>query len=96
MMDSNEHVVNEKMSRELRGEGLRMREVVHDQTPGEGLHTYFRGTDYIDGIWVSNEIEVFSAAYLLFDKYLGDHRPVAANISMNSLRGTNRPKVQPQ
>ena len=70
-----------------------MREVVHDQTPGEGPHTHFRGTDSIDGIWVSNEIEVFSAAYLPFDKNLGDHRPVAVNISMNYLIGTNRPKV---
>ena len=44
---------------------------------------------------MSNKIEVFSAAYLPFDKDLGDHRPVAVDISMNSLIGTNRPKVQP-
>ena len=67
MMDSNEHVLNRKMSRELRGEGLRLREVVHDQTPGEGPHTHFRGTDLIDGIWVFNKIEAFSAAYLPFE-----------------------------
>ena len=73
-----------------------MREVFHNQTPREGPHTHFRGTDSIDGIWVSNKIEVFSAAYLLFDKDLGDHRPVAVNISMNYLIGTNIPKVQPQ
>ena len=34
MMDDNEHILNGEMSREIRGEGLRMREVVHDQTPG--------------------------------------------------------------
>ena len=60
-----------------------------------GPKTYFRGKDAIDDIWVSEEIETSAAAYLPFDPELGDHRPVAVNISKKSLLGTQGPRIKP-
>ena len=71
-----------------------MQEAVHATVAGKGPNTYFRGSDPIDGIWTTPEIEVTSAAYLPFDPELGDHRPVIANISKRSLVGDNGPRVQ--
>ena len=60
----------------------------------KGPNTYFRGSDPIDGIWITSEIEVTSAAYLPFDPELGDHQPVIANMSKRLLVGDNGPRVQ--
>ena len=49
-----------------------MREVVHSETRGSGLKTWFRGTEPIDGILVSSEIDVINASYLPFDGTLRD------------------------
>ena len=67
IMDANEHVIDGAMYKQLR-----MREVVHSETRGSGLKTWFRGTEPIDGILVSSEIDVINASYLPFDGTLRD------------------------
>ena len=89
MMDANEDVIDGVMCRQFPKEDLLMREAVHAQTGEKGPHTYFKGKLAIDGIWVSEEIEVRAAAYLPYDAELGDHRPVVANISMKSVSYTH-------
>ena len=83
------------MCKQLSREDLNLREVVYDHTKTRGPRTYFRGKDAIDGIWVSEEIEIGAAAYLPFDPELGDHRPVVVNISKRSLLGVEGPKIKP-
>ena len=72
-----------------------MTEAVHGQVKGTALHTFFRGTHAIDGIWVTSDHEVLGASYLPFDSSMGDHRPVVVDISMGSLLGKNLNKVIP-
>ena len=86
-MDVNEHIIYEAMYRQLTGEDLHMREVVHSETKGPGPKTWFGGTYPIDGIWVSLEIDIIGASYLPFDGSLGDHRPVVADLTMSLVLG---------
>ena len=95
MMDANEDVINGAICKQLSGEDLNLREVVNYHTGTRGPKTYFRGKDAIDGIWVSEEIEISAAAYLPFDPELGDHRPVVVNISKRTLLGVDGPKIKP-
>ena len=64
--------------------------------PGRsGPKTWFRGTELIDGIWTTDDIEVIAALYLPFDAHVGDHRPVIADFSMKSVLGTNTKRIIP-
>ena len=81
MMDANEDAIDGVMCRQLRKADVGMREAVHTVTTGKGTNTYFKGSEVIDGIWTTTEIEVTSAAYLPFDPELGDHRPVISSMS---------------
>ena len=65
--------------------------------PGRsGPKTWFRGTELIDGIWTTDDIEVIAALYLPFDAHVGDHRPVIADFSMKSVLGTNTKRIIPR
>ncbi|KAK1748959.1 hypothetical protein QTG54_000898 [Skeletonema marinoi] len=97
MMDSNENVTDGVLSRRLAGEGIRMREAVHEQTEGRGPPTHFRGSEKsngaIDGIWVSDDLEVVGASYLPFDHEIGDHRPVMVDILSRSILGVPKKTI---
>ena len=71
-----------------------MREVVHSSTGVRGPNTYFLGQLAIDGIWVSEEIEVSSAAYLPYDPELEDYHPAVANISNELLLGESGQRIK--
>ena len=81
MIDANKDVVDGAMCKQLRKAYLNMKEVVFSQTRTNGPRTYFRGSVAIDGIWVTEELEVTAAANLPFDPELGDHRPVVVIIT---------------
>jgi len=97
MMDSNENVTDGVLSRRLAGEGIRMREAVHKLTEGRGPPTHFRGSEKsngaIDGIWVSDDLEVVGASYLPFDHEIGDHRPVMVDILSRSILGVPKKTI---
>jgi hypothetical protein len=96
MMDANEHVIDgELLCKRLRSKEIGMREVVHERA-GPGPNTWFRGTEPIDGIWATDDIEVTAAAYLPYDPELGDHRPVVADFTMRSILGTEFHRILPQ
>ena len=67
IMDANENVLHGAMCKQLTQEDLQMREVVHSETAGSGPKTWFRGSESINGICVSSEIDVTRARYLPFD-----------------------------
>ena len=94
MMDSNENVTDGHLSKRL-AEECRLREAVHRAMPGrKGPPTHIsnsgskKSSGSIDGIWISDDIELMGASYLPFDKVLGDHRPVVVDIHMRSVLGT--------
>ena len=71
------------------------REAVHMRTEGPGPSTHVRGSEAINGIYVSPEIEVTGASYLPFDKGLGDHRAVMIDVTKALVLGYNLPKIVP-
>ena len=95
MMDANENVISGHMCKQLGEADIGLVEAVHDQIPGKGPKTWFRGNKAMDGIWVSRELDIIGASYLPFHADLGDHRPVMADITVQSLFGTNLPKITP-
>ena len=94
MMDANEDVIYGVMCRQLRKADVGMREAVHVATKCKGPNMYFKGSEAIDGIWTTTEIELMSAVYLPFDQELGDHRQVIANMPKRSIVGGKRPRIQ--
>jgi hypothetical protein len=100
MMDSNENVVDGWLSTRPAEDDIRRREAVHRAVPGKkGPPTHFKGNELnngaIDGIWLSNDLELLSASYLPFDGELGDHRPVVVDIHMRSVLGTLLHRIVP-
>ena len=93
MIDANENVTDHILARMLAKIGLR--EAVHMRTNGPGPKTHVRGSESIDGIYVTPEIEVRGASYLPFNKDLGDHRPVMMDVTIASILGRNLPKIVP-
>ena len=94
-MDANENVLHGAMCKKLAKKDLLMREVVHSATMGTGPKTWFRGSESINRIWVSSEIDVISASYLPFNGLLGDHRPVMVNLTMSLVLGKHLKNIVP-
>ena len=95
MIDTKEHAPDGFPCRELTAKYLNMKETVHDQVAGLAPNTWFRGSDPIDGIWASSDLEVIGVSYLTHRTDLGNHHPVVANITMQSLLGNNISKIIP-
>ena len=100
MMDANENVLDGVLSKRLAEDDIRMREAVHRMVPGRrGPATHFRGNSQkngaIDGIWISDDVELIGASYLPFDGDLGDHRPVVVDLQMRSVIGTSICRIVP-
>ena len=75
-MDANEHVENNRMTEcfealDLKEAILDKHWVVHGTQP-----TYQRGSDPIDGIFVSANIKAQAAGYLPFGEGPSDHRGI--------------------
>ena len=95
MMDANEHVSDGKMCSQLRQSDIDMHPSVDSMTPRTSPKTWFRGKEAIDDIWFSSDLEVIAASYLPFHGDIGDHRPVIADATIQSILGTNLPKIIP-
>ena len=93
IMDANKNVLHGPIRKQLVKDDLKMREVVHSEMPGAGPKTWFRGSESIDGIWVSSDIEVIRASYLPFDGSLGDHIPVMPDLTMGSVLGKHMKNI---
>ena len=94
-MDANEDVIDEIMCKQLNKANLAMTEVVFSQTRRKGPKMFFRGSVAIEGIWVTEDLEVTAAANLPFNQELGDHRPVVLNITETSILGVSGQKSKP-
>ena len=85
MGDWNEKVVGENLRLWMKVFGLREAITsIHGQKPPP---TYQRGTDAIDGIFVSPSIRVTKAGYLGFGEIPGDHRGLWLDVEQRSILG---------
>ena len=90
-MDFNEHVLRGKLPRLLQQAGLE--EVSHTRWGGMEPKTFARGSQPIDGIYISQELEVTSIMILPFDESIGDHRTMLIDISTRSTVGVYQYKI---
>ena len=74
-IDSNEHVLNGHLAHLLSHPTIAMHEVSHKfWRPGEEHNTHINGSQPIDGVYASPEIDVGSFLSLSFHEGVGDHR----------------------
>ena len=95
LMDANENVSNDHMTEIF--DALGMKEVILDrhQESQDLQPTYHRGSEPIDGIFISNDIEVEAAGYLPFGESPSDHRGLWVKIKEESLFGYSMEKIPP-
>ena len=94
--DGHKDVIDGVVCRQLRNADMGMRGPVHGVVAGRSPNTYFKGSEPIDGIWTTTEIEVTSAAYLPYGPELGDYRPAIANILIQTLVGERQRAQNPE
>ena len=94
-MDTNKHVINGALCKQLGGEDLQMRDVVHSESKGPGPRNWFQGKDLIGGIWVSLDVDIIGAGYLPFNGTLGGHQPLIADLTMSSAIGKQLKNIAP-
>lgn len=92
MMDCNEDVEGENMSTWLNQIGLREGILnLHHQAPRQP--TYQRGTVPIDGIFVSNTLQLSAGGYMDFGSFPSDHRAIWIDLTFSSAFGCNMPEI---
>jgi hypothetical protein len=93
-MDHNEHVYDGLLGRALSNrEGLNLNEVILDTTGMRTGGTYFRGSQPVDGLWVSTDLDVSNACVMPFGYGVGDHRAFILNIPLESLIGIHPVRI---
>lgn len=87
-IDVNEHVLRGTLARQLIHLSIGLKEVTSSFWPsGTEPHTHFRGSQPIDGIYVSPEIETTGLLSLSFHEGVGDHRTMIVDFSSASMVG---------
>jgi hypothetical protein len=93
-MDHNEHVINGQLGKALADkDGPDLQEAIMQHTGTSLGVTFFRGSKLIDGLWVSNDLDISNACVMPFGNGLGDHRAFILNISIESLVGEDSIKI---
>jgi hypothetical protein len=93
-MDHNEHVINRPLGKELGNRnGLDLQEAVVQHTGTSPGATFFRGSKPIDGIWISNNLDISNACVMPFGYGVGNHRAFVLNVPLESLIGMDPVKI---
>ena len=90
-IDFNEHILTGRLPRMLQKEGLV--EIFSSRWTGVEPATHSRGSIPIDGIYVSQELEIDSVMALPFHKSIGDHRTMIVDITTRSAVGEQQYKI---
>ncbi len=96
-MDHNEHVYDGMLGKTLSNrDGLNLQEVILKQTGAPTGATFFRGSQPINGLWASDDLDISNACIMPFGYGVGDHRAFVLDILLQSLVGVNPVRtVQP-
>ena len=91
-IDMNEHILRGHLAKYMLKMGLM--EATHTRwgTTNEP-HTYFQGTEPIDGVWHSQSLEVVFTMQLSFHEGVGDHRTALVDVTTSSAIGKQEFKV---
>ena len=94
-LDANENIYSKRIGKALTEvDGLAMKEVVGEYT-GEKLGaTHFRGSQPIDGVWATSDIEVVNACVMPVGYGLGDHRCFVVDFTLSSIVGRSLVRVK--
>ena len=94
-LDANENIYTKRIGHALTAvDGLAMREVVGDYTGRQIGATYFRGSQPIDGVWATRDIEILNACVMPVGYGMGDHRCFVIDIATASMVGRSPVKVK--
>jgi len=93
-MDHNEHVYDGMLGKTLSDrEGLNLREVILHTTGRQTGATFFRGSQPIDGLWASADLDISNACLMPFGYGVGDHRAFILDIPLESLVGVSPVRI---
>jgi hypothetical protein len=73
--------------------GLGMKEVVGEFTGGQLGATFFRGSELIDPIWATSNLEAAHACVMPVGYGVGDHSLFVVDFSTATMIGTCPPKI---
>jgi hypothetical protein len=93
-LDANENIYRAELGWQLTDlHGLEMREVVGNFIRKRLGATFFRGSEPIDAIWATSNLEVAHACVMLVGYGVNDHRLFVVDFAMASMIGTCPPKI---
>ena len=93
-MDHNEHVYDGTLGKTLSDRnGLNLQEVILKQTGIQTGATFFRGSQPINGLWVSDDLDISNACVMPFGYGVANHRPFVLDIPLQSLIGVNPVRI---
>ncbi len=93
-MDHNEHVYDGPLGKALgERDGLNLQEVILACTGAPTGATFFRGSQPIDGLWTSDDLDISNACVMPFGYGVGDHRAFVLDIPLLSLVGDNPVRI---
>jgi hypothetical protein len=90
-LDANENIYRAEHGQQLMD--LQMREVVGNFTSKQLGATFFRGSEPINVIWATSNLEVAHACVMLVGYGVGDHRLFVVDFAMASMVGKCPPKI---
>ena len=89
-MDHNEHMYNGLLGKALgERDSLNLQEVILVCTGAPTGAMFFCGSQPIDGLWTSDDLDISNACVMPFDYGVGNHRAFVLDISLLSLVGDN-------
>jgi hypothetical protein len=93
-LNANENIYREKLGRQLTDlHGLGTKEVVGEFTGGRLGTTFFRGSEPINAIWATSNVEVAHECVMPVGYRVGDHRLFVVDFSTAYMIGTCPPKI---
>ena len=93
-VDHNEHVYDGMLGKALGDrDGLNLKEVILETTGVRTGATFFRGSNPIDGVWASADLDISNACVMPFGYGVGDHRAFIIDIPLESLVGIHPARI---
>ena len=92
LMDANEHILKGELCTRIMRE-LDMVEATHCHWGGDEPNTYIRGSEPIDTVLHTRDLEVLAVKQLSFHNSVGDHRSVLLDVCTKSAIGEDSFKV---
>jgi hypothetical protein len=93
-LDHNKHVTNGPLDKQLGDKNrLNLREAIVQHTGTSPGATFFRGTKPINGMWVSDNLDISNACIMPFGYGVGNHRAFILDVPLELLIGMDPVKI---